>query len=212
MKKLVLAIWLAAGALTVSARYSDVDGTKLNEAYARLVAAEPTDTAVQTAFLAEMPSDWIEFVCYYDCPSDEQLSPLFDDCRNHLDALKKIGGEKYLTRIVELSVGATYRPVDNPSVLLQSHLRDAVADEQTRDALLRLVDTMMTSDQMLFWQFYWSNFIAKGPDMTGLYEHMMQKWPRQAEIMKTAHDSFLGHTPYFRHTSPIGQRQYEGKC
>ncbi|MDE7144337.1 MAG: hypothetical protein K2N76_06010, partial [Muribaculaceae bacterium] len=67
MKKLVLAIWLATGALTVSARYSDVDGTKLNEAYARLVAAEPTDTAAQTAFLAEMPADWIEFVCYYDC-------------------------------------------------------------------------------------------------------------------------------------------------
>ena len=60
---------------------------------------------------------------------------------------------------------------------------------------MRIISQLIDGDQMLYWQFYWSNYFRKPQletEYRNLYDQLKDKYPSEMKIMSIAFEYFCG--------------------
>lgn len=200
--------------ITTLAQYFEIDTLKLNNSYISLME-RPYDKQAQETFFEAFPGSWPEFIstyAYSESPGYDLT--MYKQYSNHCDAfiskLNEIDSVLYCKKIVELAIGARI-DFDAPNALRQMQ---HIALQTRRNDMLSTIRSLSTSDQVLYWQFFWSSTLYNIKDQeefNDLYKYMKKEGLLvEAKIMKRAFDNFHGKSTTIK-SKHVGQRQYEGK-
>lgn len=192
-----------------------VDTLTLSNAYNALMK-HPDDKKCQENFFKEFPTTWFEYISTYGYPEGQIISE--NDIaygRGHIEAfgnLDLINDTLYCTKLIDLSIGA-YIDADAPNYLhwqLHNNMGKKTA------LMMKLISSMLESDQMLFWGFYWASLHKSKTLQTecdNLISSQQNIYPNEVKIMRTAFELFCGKSTFssFSNTH-VGLRLAEGCC
>ena len=222
MRKLIFAVIMLSIFKFADAQYVIADTVQLNISFKKLLET-PDSYEAQKSFLNAFPNNWIGFFNTYCSTAYEAeiipqgISNLNQNVASHLNALQDklylIDDSTYCDRLINLAVGATYRMDDEISGLLRDVMHRAVNGSRG-DTMLRLASTLSTPDQLMFWQFYWSNTVDKSSGYKAFSElrtAMINAGYRHgAQLMSEAFANFWGKTSFARWFTVVGGEKYEG--
>lgn len=103
---------------------------------------------------------------------------------------------------MNLAIGARL-DADAPNYLLS--MEHAIMKEKT-DTMIRVISGMKDSDQVLYWQFYWSSLYELSEskkECESISNKYNAKYPEEMKIMRIAFEYFHGRTLFisFPHIS-----------
>ena len=174
-----------------------VDTLALTKAYSAFVE-NPHDRICQENFFKAFPGTWYEFISTYGF--SEQIISKSDVTygEGHINAfgqLNLINDTLYCSKLIDISIGA-YIDADAPNYL--KVLLQRVMGEKT-PLMMELISSMLESDQMLFWGFYWASIHKDNYSQVALDKLVSafeSKYPDEVKIMKYAFDCFYGKSVY----------------
>lgn len=191
-----------------------VDTLALSDAYNALMR-HPNDKKCQERFFKVFPSTWFEYISTYGFP--EQMNPRTDVVygKGHIDAfcnLNLISDTLYCAKLIDLSIGA-YIDADAPNYL-KSQLHHVMG--KNTPLMMKLISSMLESDQMLFWGFYWASLHKDDAGQTeynNLVSSQQNKYPEEVKIIKYAFECFYGKSTFSSFPeSHVGLKLEEGCC
>lgn len=212
MKVLSLVICLFFG--TVSAQCVETDTVNINKSY-RILAEHPTDKTAQKLFFEAFPNSWPEFISTYkysDSPGyNLSMYKLYQKhCDAFINYLYDIESIKFCQKLVELAIGARI-DYDAPNTLRSMQ---HTAMQKRREDMISAIRTLLISDRLLYWQFYWSSTLKnddEANEFIELYTLLNEKGlTDDANIMKMAFDYFHGKASTIS-SKHVGQSSYESK-
>ncbi|MDE7388712.1 MAG: hypothetical protein K2M97_05610 [Muribaculaceae bacterium] len=182
------------------AKNCEADTARLNRAYRQLMAnAESADA--QRAFFDAFPDRWQAYYNVYSL--DPKLGPeanLHNEVEQYVEALRllmtQIDDSTYCDKLINVATWGVYRG-DKASGALKTAINEATEGERG-EIMLRMIPTMITGNQVLFWQFYWSG-IWPGESGRRRCEELKTRmtsagFVHEAELMEQAYDNFHGVT------------------
>lgn len=222
MRRLIICAIVLSICKFMDAQYVIADTLQLNLSFKKLQES-PDSYEAQKSFLDAFPNNWIAFFNTYCTTAYEAeiipqgISNLNRYVAPHLKVLEEqlylIDDSTYCDRLINLAVGATYRLDDEISGLLRNVMHGAVNGNRG-DAMLRLLSTLSTPDQLMFWQFFWSNTVDKQSGykaFSDLRAAMIQAGYRHgAQLMSEAFANFWGKASFARWFTVVGGGKYEG--
>lgn len=167
------------------------------------------------SFFEAFPDSWPSFISTYgysDAPGYDLA--MYNKYADHCDAfalrLTEIDSKTYAGKLVEIAVGAGI-DTDAPNALRAMQHN---AMKLRRKSMLEAISSMLRSDRLLYWQFYWSSTLANESDskeFDELYRYMLNiGMTDEAELMKEAFDNFYGKASLIS-SGHIGHREFENK-
>lgn len=212
MKKYFLLLICLSFMTTSRAQYFMVDTLKLNRAERALNKTNSLEN--QKAFFDAFPKDWPQYITTYQYSDKKGFDKtMYSRAGYQVQAfgekLTLIDDPTYCARVVNLAIGAEL-DADAPNYLKE--LQHKVMREKT-DAMMKIISGLIEGDQMLYWQFYWSNNFRKPileAEYNKLYDQLKAKYPEEMKIMSIAFEYFCGKS-VFMSDGHIGGKKYENE-
>ena len=194
MKKSILLLIFLSCVFVSHAQYFMVDTLKLNNAERAL--AGDNSLKNQKAFFDAFPKTWPEYISTYQFSDKGGFDKtMYLKAKYQITAfaekLTLIDDSTYCARLVNLAIGAEL-DADAPNYLQE--LQHDVMRRKT-GTMLKIISQLIEGDQMLYWQFYWSNYFRKSQleaEYNKLYNQLKDKYPSEMKIMSIAFEYFCG--------------------
>ena len=194
MKKSILLLIFLSCVFVSHAQYFMVDTLKLNNAERAL--AGDNSLKNQKAFFDAFPKTWPEYISTYQFSDKGGFDKtMYLKAKYQITAfaekLTLIDDSTYCARLVNLAIGAEL-DADAPNYLQE--LQHDVMRRKT-GTMLKIISQLIEGDQMLYWQFYWSNLFRKPyieAEYNKLYNQLKDKYPSEMKIMSIAFEYFCG--------------------
>lgn len=212
MKKFLLINLFAFCVITSQAQYFMADTLKLNRAERALIKNNSLKN--QQAFFDAFPKDWPQYITTYQYSDKKGFDKrMYDKAPSQITAfaekLTLIDDSTYCARLVNLAIGAEI-DADAPNYL--QTLQHEVMRKKT-DAMIKIISGLIEGDQMLYWQFYWSNYFRKPQleaEYNKLYDQQKTAYPEEMKIMSIAFEYFCGKS-FFMTDGHIDGKKYENE-
>lgn len=212
MKKFLFINLFAFCVITSQAQYFMVDTLKLNRAERALIKNNSLKN--QQAFFDAFPKDWPQYITTYQYSDKKGFDKrMYDKAPSQITAfaekLTLIDDSTYCARLVNLAIGAE-DDADAPNYL--QTLQHEVMRKKT-DAMIKIISGLIEGDQMLYWQFYWSNYFRKPQleaEYNKLYDQLKIAYPEEMKIMSIAFEYFCGKS-FFMTGGHIDGKKYENE-
>lgn len=190
-----------------------IDTLALSNAYNALVK-NPNDRKCQEDFFNAYPRNWFEYISTYGYP-EGKMSPRNDVQygQGHMNAfanLNLINDTLYCSKLIDISIGA-YIDADAPNEL-KCLLGNMMHKKSS--LMMELISSMLDSDQMLFWGFYWVSLHRDSHSQEELERIIAthgKDYPDEMKIVKTTYEYFCGKSIFASFPeSHIGLKNSEG--
>ena len=192
--------------------YLPVDTLILNASERELI--KNNSFSNQKAFFDAFPKDWPQYITTYQYSDKKGFDKtMYSRAGYQVQAfgekLTLIDDPTYCARVVNLAIGAEL-DADAPNYL--NELQHKVMREKT-EAMMKIISGLVEGDQMLYWQFYWSNNFRKPileTEYNKLYDQLKTKYPEEMKIMSIAFEYFCGKS-FFMTDGHIDGKKYENE-